>query len=129
MPPSINRPAALAVAALILVLPLSAVSCSAAQKAVDCGNTAVRLGSDLNEVNNAYNNANNDPAAAGRALAKLKADLDKAGKNSSSSDITKSIDDLQKQVDKVQQAVDKKQVPDLGPLGDAVGNFTKVCTG
>ncbi len=129
MPHSITRPATLAVAALILVLPLSAVSCSAAQKALDCGNTAVKVGSDLNQVNNAYNNANNDPAAAGKALGNLKTDLDKLGKNAGNTDVAKAVTDLQKQVDKAQQAINAKQVPDLGPLGDAAGNLSKVCTG
>ncbi|GAA1270540.1 hypothetical protein GCM10009665_68580 [Kitasatospora nipponensis] len=129
MPHSFARPATLAAAALILVLPLSAISCSAAQKALDCGNTAVRVGSDLGDLNSAYGNSQNDPAAAGRALAKLKADLDKLGKNAGSTDVDNAVTDLQRQVDKVQTAVDAKQVPDLGPLGDAAGKLTKVCTG
>lgn len=129
MPQSITRPATLAVAALILVLPLSAVSCSAAQKALDCGNTAVKVSSDLAQVTDAYNNANNDPAAAGKALGNLKSDLDKLGKNAGNTDVSKAIADLQTQADKTQKAIDAKQVPDLGPLGDAAGNLTKVCTG
>ncbi|GAB2707716.1 hypothetical protein GCM10010442_28610 [Kitasatospora kifunensis] len=126
---SMTRPAALAVAALILVLPLSAVSCSATQKALDCGNTAVKVGTDLNQLSSAYGNANNDPAAAGRAVANLKADLDKLGKNAGSTDVSKAVTDLQQQADKAQQAIDAKQVPDLGPMGDAAANLTKVCTG
>ncbi|MCX4748792.1 hypothetical protein OG455_25295 [Kitasatospora sp. NBC_01287] len=129
MPHSLTRPAGLAVAALIAVLPLSAVSCSAAQKAIDCGNTAVAVGSDLNQLGGAYNNSTNDPAAAGRAVSKLKADLDKLGKNAGSTDVAKAVTDMQAQADKAQQAIDNKQVPDLGPLGDAAGNLTKVCTG
>ena len=129
MPPSLTRPAGLAVAALIAVLPLSAVSCSATQKAIDCGNTAVAVGSDLNQLGGAYQNANNDPAAAGRAVAKLKTDLDKLGKNAGNTDVSKAVTDLQTQADKAQRAIDAKQVPDLGPLGDAAGTLTKVCTG
>ncbi len=129
MPQSITRPAALAAAALICVLPLSAVSCSAAQKALDCGNTAVRISGDITDVTNAYGNASNDAAAAGQALQKLKNDLDQLGKNSKNTDVSKAITDLGTQVDKVQQAVDANQVPDLGPLGDAAGNLAQVCTG
>ena len=129
MPYSITRPATLAVAALILVLPLSAVSCSAAQKAMDCGNTAVTVAGDVGQVNDAYNTANTDPTAAGKALAKLKSDLDKLGKNAGNTDVAKAVSDLQAQADKTQKAIDAKQVPDLGPLGDAVGNLSKVCTG
>ncbi|WP_035793546.1 hypothetical protein [Kitasatospora mediocidica] len=127
MPHSITRPATLAVAALLLVLPLSIVSCSAAQKAMDCGNTAVRVGGDLNQLNDAYNNSGNNPTAAGKALANLKSDLDKLGKNAGNTDVSKAVTDLQTQADKTQQAINAKQVPDLGPLGDAVGNLTKVC--
>lgn len=61
---SINRSTALAAAALVLILPLSAVSCSAAQKAIDCGNTALRISTDITQVGTAFNNADNDPAAA-----------------------------------------------------------------
>ncbi|MER7768210.1 hypothetical protein [Kitasatospora sp. NPDC096140] len=129
MPSSIARPAALAVAGLIAILPLSMVSCSAAQKAIDCGSTAVRITGDIADVTKAYDNASNDSAAAGKALQKLKTDLDQVGKNSKNTDVAKAVTDLQKQVDNVQQAADKNQVPDLKPLGDAAGNLTKACTG
>ncbi|KJY38281.1 hypothetical protein VR45_06150 [Streptomyces sp. NRRL S-495] len=119
----------LAVAGLIAILPLSAVSCSAAQKALDCGNTAVKITGDINEVSNAYSNASNDSAAAGQALQKLKNDLDQLGKNSKDTDVVQAINDLNTQVDKVQQAVNNKQVPDFKPLGNAASNLTKVCTG
>ncbi|MCX4685728.1 hypothetical protein OG401_15680 [Kitasatospora purpeofusca] len=129
MPQSIARPTMLAVAGLIAILPLSAVSCSAAQKALDCGNTAVKITGDINEVSNAYSNASNDSAAAGQALQKLKNDLDQLGKNSKDTDVVQAINDLNAQVDKVQQTVNNKQVPDFKPLGSAASNLTKVCTG
>ncbi|WP_051653054.1 hypothetical protein [Kitasatospora cheerisanensis] len=128
-PLSINRTTALAVAALVLILPLSAVSCSAAEKAVSCANTAVQISTDVAQLGSAYNNADKDPAAAGEALKKIKGDLDKIGRNSSDADLAKAVGDLQAQVDKVQTAVDSNQVPDLGPLGDAAGRVSKVCTG
>lgn len=128
MPLSITRSATLSVAALALVLPL-AVGCSAAQKALDCGNTAVTISSDFAAVSTAFGNASNDPQAAGVALQKLKTDLDQLGRNSSDTDVSKAITDLQTQVEKTQQAIDTKQVPDLKPLGDAAANLSKVCTG
>ncbi|MFF8773409.1 hypothetical protein [Kitasatospora sp. NPDC015120] len=129
MPQSIARPTMLAVAGLIAILPLSAVSCSAAQKAIDCGNTTVKIADDINEVRDAYGNASNDAAAAGQAIQKLKNDLDQLGKNSKDTDVAQAITDLGTQVDKVQQAVNNKQVPDFKPLGDAASNLTKVCVG
>jgi hypothetical protein len=129
MPQSITRPATLAVAALIAILPLSAVSCSAAQKALDCGNTAVRISGDIADVTSTFNNASTDAAAAGAALQKLKNDLDQLGKNSKNTDVAQAITDLNTQVTKVQQAVDANEVPDLKPLGDAAGNLSSVCTG
>ncbi|MFB7124814.1 hypothetical protein DR950_20425 [Kitasatospora xanthocidica] len=129
MPSSIARPAALAVAGLIAILPLSMVSCSAAQKALDCGNTAVRITGDLADVTQAYDNASNDSAAAGKALQKLKNDLDQVGKNSKNTDVAKAVTDLQKQVENVQRAADRNEVPDLKPLGNAAGNLTSLCTG
>ncbi|WP_405017607.1 hypothetical protein OHV05_11600 [Kitasatospora sp. NBC_00070] len=128
MPLSINRSTILSVAALALLLPLG-VGCSAAQKALDCGNTAVRISTDFANVSTAYGNAADDPQAAGQALQKLKTDLDELGRNSSDTDVSKAITDLQTQVDKTQKAIDAKQVPDLKPLGDAASNLTKACTG
>ncbi|MGE7435853.1 hypothetical protein [Kitasatospora sp. NPDC001175] len=125
---SINRSTTLAAAALILLLPLSAISCSAAQKALDCGNTAVKITSDVADAGSAYNNADKDPQAAGKALQKLKQDLDQIGRNSSDTDLAKAVDDLRTQADKAQQAIDNKQTPDLKPLGDAAAQLTKVCT-
>ncbi|MEU8921016.1 hypothetical protein AB0D10_08765 [Kitasatospora sp. NPDC048545] len=129
MPSSIARPTALAVAGLIAILPLSMVSCSAAQKAIDCGNTAVKITGDIADVTKAYDNASNDSAAAGKALQKLKGDLDQVGRNSKNTDVAKAVTDLQKQVENVQRAADRNEVPDLKPLGDAAGNLTTVCTG
>ncbi|MFE7593459.1 hypothetical protein ACFU6K_29035 [Kitasatospora sp. NPDC057512] len=129
MPSSIARPAALAVAGLIAILPLSMVSCSAAQKALDCGNTAVKITGDLADVTQAYDNASNDSAAAGKALQKLRNDLDQVGKNSKNTDVAKAVTDLQKQVENVQRAADRNEVPDLKPLGSAAGNLTSLCTG
>ncbi|WP_052509573.1 hypothetical protein [Kitasatospora griseola] len=128
-PLSINRTTTLAVAAMVLILPLSAVSCSAAEKAVSCANTAVQLSTDVAQLGSAYNNADKDPVAAGKAVQKIKGDLDKIGRNSSDADLAKAVGDLQAQVDKVQKAVDNNETPDLGPLGDAVGRVSKVCTG
>ncbi|GAA2241467.1 hypothetical protein GCM10010430_23730 [Kitasatospora cystarginea] len=125
---SINRSTTLAAAALILLLPLSAISCSAAQKALDCGNTAVKITSDVADAGSAYNNADKDPQAAGKALQKLKQGLDQIGRNSSDTDLAKAVDDLRTQADKAQQAIDNKQTPDLKPLGDAAAQLTKVCT-
>ncbi|MFD9128605.1 hypothetical protein [Kitasatospora sp. NPDC059571] len=129
MPDRLTRSTMLAAAGLILVLPLSAVSCSAAQRALDCGNTAVRITTDVSNAGSAFNNAANDPAAAGQALQKLKTDLDQVGRNSGDTDVSKAVTDLQTQIDKAQQAIDNKQAPDLKPLGDAAGNLTKACTG
>ncbi|GAA2745497.1 MULTISPECIES: hypothetical protein [Kitasatospora] len=126
---SINRSTALAAAALVLILPLSAVSCSAAQKAIDCGNTALRISTDITQVGTAFNNADNDPAAAGRALQQLKTDLDQLGRNSGDADVSKAVTDLQNQVTALQKAADTNQAPDLKPLGDAAAKLTKACTG
>ncbi|MGW4806556.1 hypothetical protein [Kitasatospora sp. NPDC004272] len=128
-PLSINRTTALAVAALALVLPLSAVSCSAAEKALSCANTAVQISTHVAQLGDAYNNADQDPAAAGKALQSLKGDVDKLGRNSSDADLAKAVTDLQAQLDNVQKAVDSNQTPDLGPLGSAAGRVSKVCTG
>ncbi|GJF30174.1 hypothetical protein KNE206_28740 [Kitasatospora sp. NE20-6] len=127
MPDRLTRSTTLAVAGLALVLPLSAVSCSAVQRAVDCGNTAIRITNDITQAGDAFNNAANDPAAAGQALQQLKNDLDQLGRNSSDTDVSQAVTDLQTQVDNAQKAIDSQQVPDLKPLADAAGNLTKAC--
>ncbi|WP_405013168.1 hypothetical protein [Kitasatospora sp. NBC_01539] len=127
MPDRLTRSTTLAVAGLLLVLPLSAVSCSAVQRAVDCGNTAIRITNDITQAGDAFNNAANDPAAAGQALQQLKNDLDQLGRNSSDTDVSQAVTDLQTQVDNAQKAIDNQQVPDLKPLADAAGNLTKAC--
>ncbi|MFB7944069.1 hypothetical protein ACFC6L_04050 [Kitasatospora phosalacinea] len=128
-PLSINRTTALAVAALALVLPLSAVSCSAAEKALSCANTAVQISSHVAQLGEAVNNVDEDPAATGQALQDLKGDLDKLGRNSGDADLSQAVTDLQTQVDNVQKAVDGNRTPDLGPLVSAAGRVSKVCTG
>ncbi|MFF4343414.1 hypothetical protein ACFY00_26215 [Kitasatospora sp. NPDC001540] len=128
-PLSINRTTALAVAALALVLPLSAVSCSAAEKALSCANTAVQISTHVTQLGEAVNNVDQDPNATGQALQNLKGDLDKLGRNSGDADLSKAVTDLQNQVDNVQKAVDANQAPDLGPLVSAAGRVSKVCTG
>ncbi|MFJ8044871.1 hypothetical protein ACIRBX_30655 [Kitasatospora sp. NPDC096147] len=128
MPFRTHRSTVLSVAALALLVPLG-VGCSAAQKALDCGSTAVTISSDIVEVSNAFGNAQNDPQAAGQALQKLKTDLDKLGRNSSDTDVAKAVTDLQTQVENLQQAANANRVPDLKPLGDAAANLSKVCTG
>jgi len=128
-PLSINRTTAFAVAALVLILPLSAISCSAAEKALSCANTAVQITSHVAQLGEAFNNADQDPAAAGQALQNLKGDVDKLGRNSGDADLGKAVDDLQTQIDNVQKAVDGNQVPDLAPLGSAAARVSKVCTG
>ncbi|MFC8720997.1 hypothetical protein [Kitasatospora sp. NPDC057198] len=128
-PLSINRTTALAVAALVLILPLSVISCSAAEKALSCANTAVQITSHVAQLGEAFNNADQDPAAAGQALQNLKGDMDKLGRNSGDAELGKAIDDLQAQIDNAQKAVDGHQVPDLAPLGSAAARVSKVCTG
>ncbi|GAA1984185.1 hypothetical protein [Kitasatospora viridis] len=122
----INRPTALAVAALFVVLPLSTISCANVKQAAGCGSNAATVGSDLNQLND----AGQDPAAAGRALAKLKGDLDRIGGGTggtNGADTRKAVSDLRAQADRAQQSVNAGKVPDLSPLGDAAVTLTKAC--
>ncbi|WP_111553374.1 hypothetical protein [Kitasatospora sp. SolWspMP-SS2h] len=128
-PLSINRTTALAVAALALVLPLSAVSCSAAEKALSCANTAVQVSTHVAQLGAAFDHADQDPAAAGQALQNLKGDVDRLGRNSNDADLGRAVTDLRTQVDSVQKALDDNRTPDLGPLGSAAGRVSTVCTG
>ncbi|MFJ6216451.1 hypothetical protein ACIQGZ_24445 [Streptomyces sp. NPDC092296] len=123
-----RRTAALAAAALLATAPLAA-GCSAAQKALDCGKVAVRITSDVQEVESAARGATEHPKRLDTALDTLSHDLDQVAGQSHNDEVGKSVRDLRTQVEAVRRAVDAKRKPDLPPLVRAAATLTAVCAG
>ncbi|MGW1024097.1 hypothetical protein ACWD4J_10315 [Streptomyces sp. NPDC002577] len=119
---------AIALASLALATPLAA-GCSAVDKALDCVQTADAIADSVTELDQAVENAANDPTQTAEALDSIDQNLDEIGDKTDNADVNKAVDDLGKAVTNVRKAVDNgDQTPDISPVTDAAGELTKVCT-
>ncbi|MEV3872563.1 hypothetical protein [Streptomyces sp. NPDC049906] len=119
---------ALAVAGATLVAPL-AVGCGAIDKALDCVRTAEAIAESVNDLQQAVENAANDPLQAEESLRAIDKNLDEIGDTTDNADLSKAVDDLAKAVDNVGTAIEGgDQTPDVTPVADAAGELTKVCS-
>ena len=74
-------------------------------------------------------NAANDPTQADQSLNSIEQNLKKIGDKTDNADVNKAVDDLNKAVANVRTAIKNgDQTPDVGPVTDAAGELTKVCT-
>ncbi|MEU1495947.1 hypothetical protein [Streptomyces sp. NPDC005732] len=123
-----RRTAALAVAAALAVLP-AAVGCDAVDKALDCVQTADAIADSVTDLQQAVENAANDPTQTGESLDAIEQNLGKIGDKTDNADVNKAVDDLRKAVGNVRTAVrNGDDTPDISPVTDAAGELTKVCT-
>ncbi|MFD9466877.1 hypothetical protein [Streptomyces sp. NPDC060027] len=123
-----RRTAALAVAAALVVLP-AAVGCDAVSKALDCVQTADSIADSVTDLQQAVENAANDPTQTDESLNAIENNLDKIGDKTDNADVNKAVDDLSKAVANVRTAVKNgDSTPDISPVTDAAGELTKVCT-
>lgn len=123
-----RRIAAIAVTAALLVLP-AAVGCDAVNKALDCVQTADAIADSVTNLQQAVENAANDPTQTDQSLNAIERNLDKIGDKTDNTDVNKAVDDLGKAVDNVRTAVrNGDNTPDISPVTDAAGELTKVCT-
>ncbi|MEV3860950.1 hypothetical protein AB0J38_42400 [Streptomyces sp. NPDC050095] len=123
-----RRLAVLAAATALIAVP-AAVGCSAVDKALDCVQTADAIADSVTDLQQAVENAANDPAKADEALASIDKNLDKIGDKTDNADVSKAVDDLNKAVGNVRTAInDGDKTPDVTPVTDAAGELTKVCT-
>ncbi|MCX4664099.1 hypothetical protein [Streptomyces uncialis] len=119
---------ALALAGAALFAPL-AVGCSAVDKALDCVQTADTIAESVTDLQQAVENAANDPTQAAESLDSIEKNLDKIGDTTDNADLGKAVDDLTQAVDNVSKAVESgDSTPDISPVTDAAGELTKVCT-
>ncbi|MFD8422315.1 hypothetical protein [Streptomyces sp. NPDC059466] len=123
-----RRTAAIAVAAALIALP-AAVGCDAVDKALDCVQTADSIADSVTNLQQAVENAANDPTQTDQSLNAIEQNLGKIGDKTDNTDVNKAVDDLRKAVDNVRTAVrNGDDTPDISPVTDAAGELTKVCT-
>ncbi|WP_369246891.1 hypothetical protein [Streptomyces sp. R41] len=123
-----RRTAAFAVVAALVALP-AAVGCDAVNKALDCVQTADSIADSVTDLQQAVENAANDPTQTDESLNSIDQNLDKIGDKTDNADVNKAVDDLDKAVGNVRTAIKNgDNTPDISPVTDAAGELTKVCT-
>jgi flagellin-like hook-associated protein FlgL len=127
-----SRSRRIAIAATVAVIGLTAgltTGCDAVNKAIDCVQTADTIADSVTGLQQAVENAANDPTQTDKSLNSIEKDLDKIGDKTDNADVNKAVDNLDKAVDNVRTAVKNgDNTPDIGPVTDAAGELTKVCT-
>ncbi|MGV9287804.1 hypothetical protein [Streptomyces sp. NPDC003719] len=118
--------AALTAAALTVGL---TTGCDAVGKALDCVQTADAIADSVTSLQQAVENASDDPARLEESLDSIDKDLDRIGDRTDNADVNKAVDDLGKAVDNIRTSVrNGDNTPDISPVTDAAGELTKVCT-
>ncbi|MGW5044579.1 hypothetical protein [Streptomyces griseoluteus] len=118
--------AALAAAALTMGL---TTGCDAVNKALDCVQTADSIADSVTDLQQAVENAANDPSQADASLDSIEQNLDRIGDRTDDADVNKAVDDLNAAVSHVRTAIrNGDRTPDVRPVTDAAGELTKVCT-
>ncbi|MFI5871973.1 hypothetical protein ACIBAH_05930 [Streptomyces sp. NPDC051445] len=120
---------AAATAAVALTVGLTVTGCDAVNKALDCVQTADSIADSVTDLQQAVENAANDPTQTQESLTSIENNLDKIGDKTDNADVNKAVDDLRAAVTNVRTAVESgDNTPDLSPVTDAAGELTKVCT-
>lgn len=122
----------IAIAATVAAIGLTAglaTGCDAVDKAIDCVQTADTIADSVTGLQQAVENAANDPTQTDQSLNSIEKDLDKIGDKTDNADVNKAVDHLSTAVDNVRTAVKNgDNTPDISPVTDAAGELTKVCT-
>lgn len=106
-----------------------ATGCDAVNKALDCVQTADAIADSVTDLQQAVENASNDPTQIEESLNSIDKNLDEIGDKTDNADVNKAVDDLQKAVTNVRDSVKNgDETPDVTPITDAAGELTKVCT-
>ncbi|MFE3162797.1 hypothetical protein [Streptomyces sp. NPDC059224] len=118
-----------AVAATTALAGALLTGCDAVNKALDCVQTADSIADSVTDLQQAVENAANDPTRADASLDSIQTNLKKIGDKTDDADVNKAVDDLDKAVDNVRTAIrNGDSTPDVTPVTDAAGELTKVCT-
>ncbi|MFL4904398.1 hypothetical protein ACJ6WF_14740 [Streptomyces sp. MMS24-I2-30] len=106
-----------------------ATGCDSVNKALDCVRTADSIADSVTRLQQAVENAATDPTQAAESLDAIQKNLDKIGDTTDNADVNKAVDDLGAAVDTIRTAIKNgDSTPDVGPVTDAAGELTKVCT-
>jgi len=123
---------ATAIAATVAAVALTAgltTGCDAVNKALDCVQTADAIATSVSDLQQAVENAANDPTQASEALDSIDKNLSDIGDKTDNADVNKAVDDLNAAVNNVQTAIKNgDETPDISGVTDAAGELTKVCT-
>ncbi|MBC2863523.1 hypothetical protein [Streptomyces mexicanus] len=118
-----------AIAAPALLAALALTGCDTVDTALDCVRTADSIADGVTDLQQAVQNAANDPTRADEALNSIEKNLRSIGDKTDNADVDKAVDDLDKAVARVRTALKNgDRTPDLTPVTDAAGELTKVCT-
>ncbi|MFB7594914.1 hypothetical protein [Streptomyces sp. NPDC056160] len=125
-----GRTTAIAATAAAIALTVTALTgCDAVGKALDCVQSADAIADSVTNLQQAVQNAADDPTKTDDALRAIENNLKKIGDKTDNTDVNKAVDDLDKAVGNVRTALKNgDDTPDLTPVTDAAGELTKVCT-
>ena len=120
-----------AIAAVAATTALTAVllsGCDAVDKALDCVQTADTIADSVTRLQQAVENASNDPTQIDDAITSIGNDLDKIDNRTDNADLDKATQDMREALTNVRTAVrNGDNTPDLSGVTDAAGELTKVC--
>ncbi|MFF7470507.1 hypothetical protein [Streptomyces sp. NPDC008092] len=118
-----------AVAATAALTGALLAGCDSVNTALDCVRTADSIADSVTALQQAVENAANDPTRTDASLDSIQQNLKKIGDQTDDADVNKAVDQLQQAVDNVRTAVrNGDSTPDVTPVTDAAGELTKVCT-
>ncbi|MBW8792585.1 MAG: hypothetical protein JF597_03025 [Streptomyces sp.] len=118
-----------AVAATAALTTALLTGCDSVDTALDCVRTADSIADSVTALQQAVENAANDPTRTEASLDSIQQNLRKIGDKTDDADVNKAVDHLQQAVDNVRTAVENgDSTPDVTPVTDAAGELTKVCT-
>lgn len=124
-----RRTTALAAAATTALAVALLTGCGTVDTALDCVRTADSIADGVTGLQQAVENAADDPTRTDASLDAIQRNLKKIGDRTDDTDVNKAVDDLQHAVDHVRTAIrNGDPTPDVTPVTDAAGELTKVCT-
>ena len=125
-----GRTTAIAAAAAAAVLSIGLTAgCDSVNKALDCVQTADSIADSVTGLQQAVENAANDPSQTDASLDDIEHNLKKISDKTDDADVNKAVDHVRQAVSNVRTAVrNGDKTPDVGPVTDAAGELTKVCT-
>lgn len=124
-----RRITAIAAVTATAALTLGLTGCDAVDKALDCVQTADSIADSVTDLQQAVENAADDPTRTDASLDSIQSNLGKIGDKTDDADVNKAVDHLDKAVDNVRTALKNgDSTPDVTPVTDAAGELTKVCT-